>query len=480
MIDWQVGDVIRIKRAFDFDAMGTDLNVKITIGEGQTFAVTEVAGDNLVVEMKVGGRFDATITTTWHISLIDEEAIELLRPLEEEPEEPEQPEQPKPPTGEEPMEYQRYSKATIKATTKRPEVFLYQGALKAVGAYDGEVDGWFGNGSAEAVKAFQEKNNLEPVDGVIGKGTASVLLPQAHAAGFVPDLNTRIMSVIAFYEVSNRRDAFGMAENDIGDGAGANYGIFQCNSYGSVVSMLKLAGRSDLVNVYNGADKKVVNPTIQDWFGSTEGIKTQMRYFEEKLLKLAMKELRAFGAFDAWEDDPSMKKYWERAVLLFCDSVVQNGTMWSGSRKPFWKGIEDWEKSDPKGYKWPELYYGTWWNETLGKYIDYGEDGESGMKALWWKHYEKHGGKDRSDLDKGACKAANQSAAQEIVTQHCAADPEAQLLVVAQFRSRSSWDKYWYQAVASRRITDAAGTSAAHPSGVVNGAKLKLAEDYAI
>ena len=457
MIEWKVGDVIRIKRAFDFDAVGTDVNVKIAIGVGQTFTVTDVSGDSLIVELNVSGVFDATITTTWSIALIDEDAIEFLRPLEEEP-------PVDPPTGGGPMEYQRYSAATIRKTTKRPEVFLYQGALKSIDAYDGSVDGWYGAGSETAVKEFQTKNSLAPVDGVIGKGTATEVITQATS--FVPDLNYRIMSVIAYYEVGNRQDAFGMAENDIGDNAGANYGIFQCNSLGSCAYMLRLGGRDDLAAVYNSTDKAVVNPTIKDWFGSAEGIQTQVKYFEENTLTGAMRELREFALFDAWENDDAKKTWWERAVLLFCDSRIQNGTMWSGSRRPFWKDLEG-ADGRPASQNIPELFYGTWWDEVLGRYIKY-ED----FKTMWWAEFAPQ----NQDIKKTTLQVCKDLVSNTIP----ASDPSAQLMLLAQTRSRSSAPTWWYQAVSSRRVTDATGTSESHPSGVVNGAKLKLLEDYAL
>jgi hypothetical protein len=369
-------------------------------------------------------------------------------------------------------EYNRYSAATIQATNKRPEDFLYQGALKAVDAYDGAIDGWYGNGSKGATEGFQEANSLSPVDGIIGKGTATELLKQAEAAGFIADLNFRIMSLIAYYEVGNRADAFGMAENDIGDGAGANYGIWQCNAYGSCESMLNLGGRGDLVAVYKGSDTSVVNSTIKDWFGSTEGIATQVRYLEEKLLPIAMRELREFESFDAWENDPAMKTWWERAVLLFVDSVVQNGTMWSPSRRPFWKDLNG-SEGRPESQNIPELYYGTWWDETLGAHLKY-ED----MKTKWWAEKEKQD-EAYPDHSKSAYKAANRLCAKDIVDNTIPAnDPQSKLLILAQFRSRSSSPTWWYQAVASRRVTDATGDSKNHPSGVVNGAHLVLPCDY--
>ena len=136
-------------------------------------------------------------------------------------------------------EYNRYSKAKIRATTKRPEVGLYQCALAMTGDYTGNIDSWYGAESAQAMKeGFQARHDDLGNDGVIGRNTATALIGEATEKGFVADLNPRIMSIIAFYEVGNRQDAYGMAENDIGDSAGANYGIFQCNNMGSCNTML--------------------------------------------------------------------------------------------------------------------------------------------------------------------------------------------------------------------------------------------------
>ena len=359
-------------------------------------------------------------------------------------------------------DYRRFSTAEIEDPTKRPEVFSYQGALKAVGCLDGDVDGWYGRGSAKATRAFQQQVNAEtgeatlPVDAVIGKRTATELLRRAE--GFEASLQHRVMSVIAFYEVSNRADAFGMAEDDIGDGAGANYGIFQCNSLGSVVAMLKLASRPDLVSAYQSADKRTVNPAIQAWFGSTQGIATQVRYFEERIIVKAMRQLREFGAFDAWEHDAAMKTWWERAVLLFCDSVVQNGGMWSSKRRPFWTDLAG-SADAPASHRLPELFHGHWWDELLGEHVTY-----DALRSQWLAEHE---------VQHGAIAATTEAVARRLVTDVIPSDdPAAQLVVLAQLRARSSAPKWWYRAVVSRRMTDATG------AGEVNGRQLDLAADY--
>jgi hypothetical protein len=366
------------------------------------------------------------------------------------------------------QEYQRFSLVSVKDTTKRPECFLYQGAFKAVG-YDIAEDGWFGTEGHHTAVDFQKKNGLRP-DGEIGRMTATPLVAMALEAGYEPPLIRRIQSVITIYEGSTRKDAYGMT-SVIADGAGANYGVMQCNRHGSCQRLLQMAGQHDLRASYL-KDVMHVNPAVKDFFGSVAGIKAQNDYFEKIVVKIAMRELRAFGLFDSWETNPERRIYWERAVLLFCDSVIQNGTMWSGMRKPFWKAITAPEESDPKGRRWPELYYGTWWDKMLGHYIPYKD-----FKARWWEEYEGHGGSDRDSLEGDAVKAANISTAKRVM-RIMPADPEARLVLLAQMRSRSSWDKYWFQAVGSRRITDACGSSTFHPSKVVNGSIIDLQRDY--
>lgn len=444
--------------------------------KNQPMVVTDLQGDDIYCTTDlVMNETSIKMTIVVTMDQILDGTVVLLKRVEQDASDDEPEDHPKEPSMD--CDKRRYSSAMMKETTKRPEVFLYQGALKKIGAYTGAVDGWYGGGSSKAVEKFQTDNNLSPVDGIVGADTATEIIKQAEAAGFEPDLNLRIMSVIAFYEVSNRKDAFGMAENDIGDNAGANYGIFQCNSLGSVASLLQRSGETGLLTKYNSTDKSVVNPDVRWWFGSADGIAAQVKYFEDKLLYLGMKELRAFGKFDAWELDPAMAVQWGRAVLLFCDSIVQNGTTWSGSRRPFWKNLVG-ADSAPASWRVKELYYGDWWDEQLGKYLEYGVDGTTGMKKLWWDHYKQHGGDPDGAHNKSACKAANQSAAAAIIDMIPDDDPASKLSVVAHFRSRSSWHKYWYQAVASRRITDAYGTSDKHPSGVVNGRALDLACDY--
>jgi len=57
---------------------------------------------------------------------------------------------------------------------KMPTAKEIQAALKSAGFYPGEIDGVIGSGTKEAVRKFQEANQLTP-DGVVGSKTWALL-----------------------------------------------------------------------------------------------------------------------------------------------------------------------------------------------------------------------------------------------------------------------------------------------------------------
>lgn len=65
-------------------------------------------------------------------------------------------------------------RALGKGSTRIDEVRKLQERLKALGYYDGEVDGQFGQITHDAVIAFQSKNGLD-ADGYAGEKTLTVL-----------------------------------------------------------------------------------------------------------------------------------------------------------------------------------------------------------------------------------------------------------------------------------------------------------------
>lgn len=72
----------------------------------------------------------------------------------------------------------------LRMGTAGDEVTRLQERLKELGFYTGEVDGKFGQGTAEAVKLFQAQHNLD-VDGIAGSDTRNALYA-ATAATYLP------------------------------------------------------------------------------------------------------------------------------------------------------------------------------------------------------------------------------------------------------------------------------------------------------
>ncbi|HSS74353.1 MAG TPA: peptidoglycan-binding domain-containing protein [Gaiellaceae bacterium] len=62
----------------------------------------------------------------------------------------------------------------LSAGDSGPEVKTLQQALKQLGLYDAAVDGDFGQGTKDAVVAFQNAHNLTP-DGIVGQETADAI-----------------------------------------------------------------------------------------------------------------------------------------------------------------------------------------------------------------------------------------------------------------------------------------------------------------
>ena len=64
--------------------------------------------------------------------------------------------------------------STVKSGSEGQDARAVQKRLKELGYFRSVVDGLFGKASVKALKAFQEKNGLEP-DGIAGKGTYEIL-----------------------------------------------------------------------------------------------------------------------------------------------------------------------------------------------------------------------------------------------------------------------------------------------------------------
>jgi len=353
-----------------------------------------------------------------------------------------------------PEDRRRLSIVNLLKGSKRPAVYMLQAALEKVGIHAGGIDGDFGPGCDKGVRAFQGVAGLR-VDGEVGKGTWSVLLRQAYQKGFKPDLKRCCQELISWFEVDGVQNTYGQAEPDIGDGAGANYGLLQHNRHGSLVHVLKLGGREDLAKLYTATkDKSVVIPEIKEFMGSSAGRNAQNCYFLKVVWRLAMRQLKTLPELAGWENHPYLHRYYERAAMMMCDTVTQNGSLWSSDRKPFWKSLTEDEANVDK---YRELYEGTGWNELLGKWVPYAE-----LKTVWFRHEAEQ---------EGNRVKANMAACNELLKR--IPDAEKKLVMVAQWRARTSWEKYW-RAVADRRMMDAVG------HGRVNGVAISLSRDYGI
>lgn len=371
------------------------------------------------------------------------------------------------------MKYQRLDIATISNGTKRPSVHLAELALKLLWYYNGAIDGWAGNMVEAAIRKAQTELIGTGVDGEMGEQTWTAVLAKAYKVGFDPPLVKRIQSMVSFFEVGTRQNAYGTA-GAIRDGAGCNYGVAQHNAIGSVELVLKMSGEWDLLgkyrvhnNVWKGNQhhragrNPYVLPELQAWFNSSVGIKAQDRYFERTTWKEAHKYLDQLPMLIAYKDHELLHQYWERSVSLMCDTMIQNGGLWSRYVKPFWRNLTDDEAKVPR---FVELYKGERWDAKLAEHFPYAK-----LKERWTELEEEY-------LSMGATKKkarynANRLCMLEIL--NLLKKPELQLFVIAQMRARTS-SSTWWEDVESRRLLSALG------SGTVHGTPMDLQADWGI
>ncbi len=74
--------------------------------------------------------------------------------------------------------------STIRYNDRGSAVSNLQYTLYELGYYDGSVDGIYGDTTRDAVRAFQIRNKITPVDGIAGSKTLSVL----YSSAAIPDL----------------------------------------------------------------------------------------------------------------------------------------------------------------------------------------------------------------------------------------------------------------------------------------------------
>ncbi len=76
--------------------------------------------------------------------------------------------------------------STIRPGTSGGSVSNLQYTLYELGYFDGSVDGVYGATTSDAVRAFQIRNNITPVDGIAGSKTLSVLYSSSAVADLEP------------------------------------------------------------------------------------------------------------------------------------------------------------------------------------------------------------------------------------------------------------------------------------------------------
>ena len=81
--------------------------------------------------------------------------------------------------------------AMLRQGSSGEQVKMLQSKLKRWGYYNGNVDGIFGSGTAQAVKYFQKKNGLT-ADGIVGEATAKALGLSLTVGRAIPGTRTCI------------------------------------------------------------------------------------------------------------------------------------------------------------------------------------------------------------------------------------------------------------------------------------------------
>jgi hypothetical protein len=131
--------------------------------------------------------------------------------------------------------------ATFRLGSKGEEVRRIQEKLKALGIYQGPVDGDFGGGTETAVRRFQGTEQLE-VDGAVGPLTWTALFQEKIAtpqANYRP-LDYRCLALTGSFETGAAiPDCFAGLSGDF-DGQGISFGVLQWNfGQGSLQPLLK-------------------------------------------------------------------------------------------------------------------------------------------------------------------------------------------------------------------------------------------------
>jgi len=181
----------------------------------------------------------------------------------------------------------------------RPMVMGIQEVITA------DIDGFFGDKTTQGVKDFQKSRGMK-VTGVVDNSTLLEMYPDMSD-------KYKILEVVACFEVgipAECKNAWGKTTT-IDDNAGKNYGVLQHNRFGTLQTMRKKFGFED----------------PGTWYGTPEGARGQLWYFETKILSTATDFAHQIG-------DPS-----SLTIFMLCDAITQGGGIYPTKPPVLW---DDW------------------------------------------------------------------------------------------------------------------------------------------
>ena len=342
------------------------------------------------------------------------------------------------------MTYQRIGRKVIQHGTKRPEVLIFQQMCKDLNYNVGPIDGIAGGKVEETILEIQAEVQVKD-DGKFGKSSWTLFL-EKYSNIRITNPITLLQTITCGYE-TGAKDAYGFAQNDIGDNAGANYGVVQHNRLGSMATLLTLAKEYSLLENYNHTNKYIVNPDIKNWMGSSKGIEYQNIYFKKYIFNPAKRELDLLD-FTFPQADLNF-----RLMGLFTDSLTQNGGMYSTYKKPV---------AVPGDYD-AELYKGETWDYLFGEWCTFKQ-----LDEKWEKYYKTY---KLQYEKKEATQKTNIKVMKELV--HTITEDQLKMEMIAQYRARTSSYRWWLVVLARRN-------SFARGKCVVQGSLIDLYQDYAL
>lgn len=234
-----------------------------------------------------------------------------------------------------------YSYYSLKEGRNRPGTIILQQAINELRRINDifgistplKADGNFGPKTKKVVQEVQRHLGFvgDAVDGVVGKGTWSRLVPKL--GDWRPSLRLRIAELENSYE--NGSNGGFDAHNMVKFEGWPNFGIWNCNfprKYGGSIEgsslgfLLKYAGREDLYR-YDPHEPEV----IAKFLGTKEGVRAQLHtYMDRWIIGPAIRQLRGVGFnFEDGEEETFDKQFYspfyQRLIALACDIAVNSG-----------------------------------------------------------------------------------------------------------------------------------------------------------